>query len=424
MKLALAVLVVVLLAPRGAEACKRGSLLLRITTTPLAGGAADVLEVRSKGAWTRNEESGCLGKAGLKLLKRAVKKARFQKSTPTINCRALASAEVLLEGAKKKQRVTIKVPCTDELDTWTAVASSCAEEVTRDGATDDSMAIACNPEEEVAVAECKGGARVFRIESTPNQGGDTEVIEVKAGGAWSANGATGCLGDKRLAAVKRAAKAARFKYAKGMTVCDAVPTTKVVYLGAGKKQRIETESPCGRVLDGATEAAAACVTAAVDTAIGDDDVIATCNAQVAQAEPFCEGGEIVFAQTMAQTAVLVGPEDQYYTAPLVNAEVRSSGAWMLNRDDGTWLQGCLSKPQLKRLTRLAAKAKFKVAEGKACDAALATVTYRGAKARQTVTMDVDCDDRVDAATAAAARCLLAVAREVPPETEVDEACGK
>lgn len=144
-------------APPPPDTCKRGALLFRSTTTPLAGGPdtgaiGEVTEVRSKGAWSHSENgaeiaSGCLGEDHLALVKRAVKRAKFKKTQPEMRCMAMSTIEITYQGPKKKQQVTIAAPCGDQVDDWTRTAAECLAAVSS-GSRADTVSLQCDRAED------------------------------------------------------------------------------------------------------------------------------------------------------------------------------------------------------------------------------------------------------------------------------------
>jgi hypothetical protein len=278
-----------------------------------------------------------------------------------------------------------------------------------------------------AHAGCKRGARLFRIESTPIEGGATSVLEVRTSGAWTAGEAKGCLSKPRLAAVRKAVKAAHFRNRVDFDPCDVEPTTNVAYRGT--KKHVEGSWPCGRAVDGGTTAAASCVEAAVDSARTDEQVGEECAFAMASAEPFCEGGALLFSRTSTSSSDAVAVTDlngQDVTPARPTAldlQVRATGAWSRKIDGAPVGGGCLTAPRRKLLAGVVAKARFRgPASRTTCDDFWRVeVEYRGAKKSKRV--DTSCGQLPDAATGTAARCLDAMTDGHSSDDQVAEACA-
>jgi hypothetical protein len=278
---------------------------------------------------------------------------------------------------------------------------------------------------QAAHAGCKKGAPLFRVETMPLAGGDRVILEVRTSGAWTEGETTGCLSKARLAAVKKAVKAAHFRNSVDFDPCDVDPTTNVYYEGADVW--VEGSRPCGRTIDEGTVAAETCLGAAVDAALDDPEVTRRCRAATKSARPFCEGGDVLFSQHMYLSAMEVMGTTRHGTefvpqedVPIWNIEVRESGAW--SRSDGASLDGgCLSAARRKQLRKAVEKAQFRSTSFESCTDYLGTV-IEYVSGKQELLVGATCGEQPDAGTAAAAKCLDAVTDGHSTDAQVKAAC--
>jgi hypothetical protein len=132
---------------RTADACKaKGKVLLRVTQSPLDGYHDTVPDssfvIYASGAWGWVQEmpdgqepasrGGCLKKAHLKELRRALAKAKFAQGEPEM-CDAVPEYAIEYAAPTRKKKVTVTMPCGDTADATTRALASCAELAQRDG---------------------------------------------------------------------------------------------------------------------------------------------------------------------------------------------------------------------------------------------------------------------------------------------------
>ncbi len=123
-----------------AHACKRGGkVIYKEVQSPMPGYDDSVpnatFQIWATGKWSRVQEmpggqepaswGGCLTRAHLKELKRALKKAKFKNGAPEM-CDAVSEIQVEHQAPQRRKTVRTSTPCGETVDPTTAALVACA----------------------------------------------------------------------------------------------------------------------------------------------------------------------------------------------------------------------------------------------------------------------------------------------------------